>query len=218
MMKMISILSLVLTTVAGSLFAQEQKPLDDVKVLEHPRYSLLDRLTLDLTFTSLPLDAFYKPFLVEVGASYQFHELFSWDVIRFGYSLGNLNTGLKKSIENEANRELEEKGISQDISLEDGALKKMRYRISSHGFVNILYSKSNLFNRAIVYHQWQLGTGLSYYDMDKKSQIAIDLEARVRFFVNDQWLVHVHGGHSIGFKSGAPKNIMTLGAGVGFAF
>lgn len=206
-------LFLVLATLPVALTAQ-----DDVRVLEHPRYSLLDRVTLELSFTSMPLDAFYKPILVEVGASYQFHELFSWDIVRFGYSLGNLDTGLKKSIENEANQTLKSQGVTKNVRLEDGALKNMRFRVSSHGYANVLYSKSNLFNRTIVYHQWQIGTGFSYYDMDKKNQIALDLEARVRFFIDNKWLVNIHGGHSLGFKSGAPSNIMTIGAGLSYAF
>lgn len=192
--------------------------LDQVKVLEHPHYSLLDRITLDLSFTALPLDAFYKPIMLELGASYQFNDLFSWDVVRFGYSLSNINTGLKSSIESQSTEKIKAQGGNQKVVLEDGALKDFRFRVSSHGYLNLLYSKSNFFNKKIVYHQWQVGSGLSYYDMDSKSQIAIDLEARVRFFIDNKWLFHVQGGHSIGFKSGAPKNIMTIGLGAGFAF
>lgn len=191
---------------------------DPVKIMENPKYSLLERWTLDLSFTSLPLDAFYKPFLAELGTSYQFNDYFSWDVVRFGLNLSSFDTGLKSEIERETTNKASADGTRRVVTLDPMSIKDLRFRISSHGYANVLYSKSNLFNKKIVYHQWQLGGGLSYYDMDSERQTALDLALRVRFFIDNKWIMNLHGGHSIGFQSKAPKNIMFLGLGIGYAF
>jgi len=63
-----------------------------------------------------------------------------------------------------------------------------------------------------------VGGGVTYYDMDDKNQIGLDLAMRVRFFLNERMTFNVRGGHTIGFKTDAPDNITYLSLGVGFAF
>jgi len=159
------------------------------------------------------LDAFYKPLLLDVGLQYQLSDLISFDILRFGYSAINLNTGLQTSIENEVTKD-----IGRNVDLENRVFKDFRFRVSSDVYLNLLYSKSNFFNRKIVYHQWQVGGGLSYFDFKSKKQVAVDLAARVRFFIDNNWLFNINLGHSIGFNSGAPQQIMSIGIGGGFAF
>src|SRR5437868_4944948 len=78
--------------------ARAQDEFEKVEVLDHPHYSLTKRISLGAEFTYLPLDAYYKPMLIEGTLSYQFTDFLSWEVGRFGYSLANYNTGLSANI------------------------------------------------------------------------------------------------------------------------
>lgn len=198
--------SLIWAGVAAQESAPEQDEFQKIKVLEHPRYSLTDRFVFDVGFSYLPLDAYYKPALVEASVAYQPTDLFSWDMIRFGYKMYNQDTGLKASVEAQTGR-----------TLIDPTIRTFKYRLASHGYLNLLYSKSNFFNMQTVYHQWQIGGGPSFYHM-KHNQYGVDLAFRVRFFVNDSFLLNLFGGHTIGFSSKAPRQILSFGLGGGFAF
>jgi hypothetical protein len=186
---------------------QAQDEFESVRVLDNPRFSLTDRLVLDTEFSFFPLDGYYKPVFLEVAASYQWNDFISIEPVRFGYAIYNHDTGLKKAIE-----------AKTSTVLADEPLKDMRFHVGTAGYVNLLYSKSNFFNSAVVYHYWQAGAGVSYYDLDKESQMGLDLMLRVRFFLNENLTLNVRGGHTIGFQSPAPKNMSFLGMGVGVAF
>jgi hypothetical protein len=194
-------------TLMVPLFAQDE--FEEVRVLDHPRYSLTRRLSFDADFNFLPLDAYFKPLLAEVSASYQPADWFSWEIARFGYSLVNIDTGLEGSMNVLA--------APKQVDERDLKLKDMKYHASSTGFFNLLYSKSNFFNQGITYYYWQIGSGVSYFSMKGGSQIGMDLGIRVRFFLNDHFNLTLRGGQTVGFKSGLPKNIMFMGLGVGFA-
>jgi hypothetical protein len=185
---------------------------EKIEVLDHPRYTLNNRFTLDVDLAFLPLDGYYKPLFLEAATSYQWDDFISWEILRAGYSLYNHDTGLKKGVQNA----LTASGSSGTIA--DSPLHDMRYHVSSAVFMNILYSKSNFFNDSVIYHYWQVGGGLSYYNMKKDYQVGIDLEMRVRFFLNEHTTLNIRGGHTIGTSSDVPDNITFLGVGVGLAF
>jgi hypothetical protein len=180
-----------------------------IEVLDKPRFTLKDKLTLDVDISFLPLDAYYKPVLLEVAANYQFNDFFQLEAIRVGLSMINFDTGFETSIESI---------IAPGQGIEEQALKTLRYRVSSSGFFNLLYSKSNFFNSAVAYHYWQVGGGFSYYDMKTANQIGLDLIMRVRFFLNERTTVNIRAGHTIGLNPDAPRNISFIGLGVGYAF
>jgi hypothetical protein len=182
---------------------------EKIEVLDKPRFTLKDKLTLDLDLSFLPLDAYYKPVLLEVAANYQFNDFFQLEALRFGLSLINFDTGFEKSIESI---------IAPGQRIEDQALKTLRYRVSSAGFFNLLYSKSNFFNSAVAYHYWQIGGGFSYYDMKIEKQMGLDLIMRVRFFLDERTTFNIRAGHTIGLNPNAPRNISFIGLGVGYAF
>jgi len=205
-------LVLLLGVISSPVFAQDE--FEEIKILDNPRYSLTDKFTLDVDLTFLPLDGYYKPIIAEAALNYQLNDLLAVEIARIGYSFYNHDTGLKKSIE----RKIQNETGNSSYALEDQALADMRYHVGTAAYVNLLYSKSNFFNSAIVYHQWQLGSGISYYDMDKTSQMTLDLSMRVRFFLSEKVTLNIRGGHSIGFKSDAPRNLTFLGMGVGLAF
>ena len=186
----------------SSLYAQ-----DAVKVVESYRYSLKDRVTIDFGVSSLPLDAFKKPLQVDLGVSYQFSDFFTWDVVNAGYTFLNFDTGLKSDIEDQT-----------EVEVDEGSIKDLSFRVSSRGYLNLLYSKSNWFNRGIVYHLWQVGTGATYFHMGKKKQIGADLVVRGRFFLSDHVTFNVTAGHSIGIRSSGPRGIMNVGLGFSYAF
>ena len=180
---------------------------DAVKVVESYRYSLKDRVTIDFGVSSLPLDAFKKPLQVDLGVSYQFSDFFTWDVVNAGYTFLNFDTGLKNDIEDQT-----------EVEVDEGSVKDLSFRVSSRGYLNLLYSKSNWFNRGIVYHLWQIGTGATYFHMGKNKQIAGDVVVRGRFFLNDHVTFNVAAGHSIGIRSSGPRGIMNVGLGFSYAF
>lgn len=203
---------LILGAELCSLPAFATDDFEKIQVLDHPRYTLNNRFTLDVDLTFLPLDGYYKPLMIEAATSYQWDDFFSLEILRVGYSLINHDTGLKKGIENSL------RASGNGATIADSPLHDMRYHVSSAAFMNILYSKSNFFNDSVLYHYWQVGGGVSYYNMKDKYQVAIDLEMRVRFFLNENTTLNIRGGHSIGTSSDVPDNITFLGVGVGLAF
>jgi hypothetical protein len=202
------LLCLIAALIIQSLGTQADE-FENIEVLDKPRFTLKDKLTLDLDISFLPLDAYYKPILLEVAANYQFNDFFQLEALRVGLSLANVDTGFETSIESI---------IAPGQEIEEQALKTLKYRVSSAGFFNILYSKSNFFNSAVAYHYWQVGGGFSYYDMKKVDQIGLDLIMRVRFFINERTTFNIRAGHTIGLNPNAPRNISFIGLGVGYAF
>lgn len=185
---------------------------DKVKVVESYRYSFQDRISLDVGISSLPLDAFRKPIQFDLGVSAQFSEFFTWDVLNVGVTLHNFDTGLKGKIENDASN------TSSTVSVDEGSIKDLTLRFSTRGYLNLLYSKSNWFNRGIVYHLWQVGSGVSYFHMGNSKQVGIDLNIRGRFFIDDNVTFNVTAGHSIGLLNDAARGIMNVGLGFSYAF
>lgn len=194
----------------AAVYAEDEKTFDEIQVLDHPRYSLNGRFNLDIDFTLLPLDAYYKPVLLESALSYQFNDVFAVEIARFGYSLSNINTGLYQSYSDLSTRVGE---IPKERDLAD-----LKYKVGSAVFVNLLYSKSNFFNLATVYHNWQVGGGMTYFNMGSKSQIGADLLLKVRFFLTEDTTLNLHGGHTIGLNADQAQNITQMGLGIGFAF
>jgi|GEM_PF-5092717 len=192
-----------------------QDEFEKVQVLDHPRYSLTHRFLVDAEFSFLPLDAYYKPIMLEVATSYQFSDWFSWEIARFGYAIYNYDTGLNNAIQAKIQQEANDPSIRTVTSTD---LKNTKFKASSTAFLNLLYSKSNWFNQLVVYHYWQAGVGFSYYDLDQHKQLSMDLVLRARFFLNKHFMLNLRGGHSFGFSSKAPRNISFLGLGGGFAF
>jgi len=214
------ILSISVMSVIALNQLQAQDEFEKVEVLDHPRYSLTQRFNVDSELTFLPLDAYYKPLLVDLAASYQFNDFFSWEVIRGGLPIYKHNTKLNSQIESAVQKQTGDTGI---VIVDDDRMKKLQYRVSSTGFLNLLYSKSNFFNKGVVYHYWQAGFGASYWDFKKGSkkaqkQYGVDLVLRARFFLSEQFMVNLRLAQTVGFNSKAPKNIISLGTGAGFAF
>jgi hypothetical protein len=189
----------------GTVYADE---FDKVKVLEDRAYSRNKRFSLDVGVNNLPLDAYYKPVIVEAAGSYQFNDQLIWEFARAGYSIVNFNTGLEKDIRDRTSYLYDPPPV----------MKKARLVAGSTMYWNFLYGKSNFFNHRILYHQWQVGGGISYYDLTRKSQIAASLALKVNFFINNRYSIYLKGGHDIGLLSGAPRNISHLGIGSGYAF
>lgn len=194
--------------------AWAQDEFEKVEVLDYPRYSLTDKFTFDLDLSFLPLDAYYKPMLLEGAVSYQLNDWISFEPARLGWAFYKHDTGLNNSIDNLLQQA--SPGTNQRVTR--GPLKDLRFKASSAVFLNLLYSKSNFFNQAISYHYWQIGSAISYYDMKNESQYGLDLIMRVRFFLNDKTTFNIKGGHTLGFSSKAPKNITFLGVGFGVSF
>lgn len=219
--RVLSSLSMFSLCIASSTYAQDR--FEKVEVLDHPRFSLNKRLVVDAEFTFLPLDAYYKPLLLDAALSFQFFDWFSWEIIRAGFPIYNHDTGLNSNFESivkdEVNTRVDKDKQIYKFKNEDGRqLEDFKYRIGSAAFLNLLYSKSNWFNTAIVYHYWQAGIGGSYYDLGNISQQSIDFILRVRFFINNHFVLNLRAAHSMGFNSDAPRNITSLGLGAGFAF
>ncbi len=223
-MKKISPFTLCLLVFSSPLIAQDR--FERVEVLDHPRFSLNNRVVLDADLTFLPVDAYYKPLIADAVLSYQFSNWFSWEVVRAGFPIYNFDSGLNRSFESIVNEEVkkayeaagqpEEPVNFENVSGQD--LKNFKYRIGSMMFLNLLYSKSNWFNRKTVYHYWQAGLGGSFYDFGKKSQQSIDVAIRARFFLTEHLIFNIRIAQSIGLKSSTTRNMTQLGTGFGFAF
>ena len=200
--KLVGILGMISSAYAQSEF-------EEIEVLDRPRFTLTDKFTFDLDVTFLPLDAYYKPILLEGSISYQFTDWVAFEPIRFGYSVYNHDTGFTDSL----------KAIAPaGTRIEDQKLKETKYKVGSSVFLNMLYSKSNWFNKLIAYHYWQIGAGFSYYELETEHQTALDLMMRVRFFLTESTTFNLRAGHSIGFSDKAPQNITFIGLGVGLAY
>lgn len=202
-----------------------QDRFERVEVLDHPRFSLNKRVVLDADLTFLPVDAYYKPLITDVVLSYQFSNWVSWEVIRAGFPIHNFDSGLNGSFETIVNQEVnsaynelgsDKTSNFQNVSGQD--LKDFKYRLGSMMFLNLLYSKSNWFNRKTVYHYWQAGLGGSYYDFGDESQQTIDIALRARFFLTEHFIFNFRIAQSIGFNKKTVRQMTQLGTGFGFAF
>lgn len=213
------------TLVAGALFLILSVPIraqESARVVESYRYSFENRFVMDIGLSALPLDAFRKPVQVDLGLSYQFTEFFTWDILNAGYTFFNADTGLKGKIEREASNN------ASQVTVNEGSLKDLSLRLSSRGYLNLLYSKSNWFNRGIVYHLWQVGAGISHFSIEdgklisfKERIITADLNLRGRFFINDQMTFNVTAGYSARLpklSTGGPMGIMNVGLGLSYGF
>lgn len=212
-MKRLAILTLgvCLISVNG---LQAQDEFERVEVLDNPRFSLTNRFNVDAEFNYYPLNAFYKPLMLSLAGSYQFNDFWSWEVVRGELSIHNYDTGLNDTITADLRSRT---GDNTLVSNSGGEFRDTKYKVSSSVFFNLLYSKSNFFNQAIVYHYWQIGSGIGFYDLGPEDQYSLDLTLRARFFINEHWLLNLRGGHSIGFNSDAPQSIVYLTVGGGFA-
>jgi outer membrane beta-barrel protein len=181
---------------------------DKVKILEDQRYSRTGHYSLDLSFSSLPLDAYYKPLALEATGNYQFTDAISWNFLRAGYSLYNYSTGLQGEIRDQTGFVFGRSPI----------FKTTRYYLASEASINLFYGKLNMLNESIIYHQISVEGGPMFIDFNRKSQLGVDLGMKFQFFLNDRSSVHLKASHMIGFLANAPTNIMILSLGVGFAF
>jgi hypothetical protein len=205
--KVFILLSLAQIVFLGATtFADEY---DKVKVLEDRQFNVDKKYSFHLGIEHLPMDAYYKPLVLDIGGSYRINDHFIWEVAHFGWSLSNLNTGLQKDIETQTN------GYRYDPP---PVMKKFRFDTGSKIYWDFLYGKSNFTNRKVIYHQWLLGGGFNYFYMTRKSQIAAEVSLKVNFFVSEHYSIFIRGAHNIGFLKGAPKNITVLGLGAGFSF
>lgn len=208
------VLTLLMMLAASSqTFAQDE--FEKVEVLDHPRYTLNRRVVLDAEFSYLPLDAYFKPVLIDIAASYQFADFLTWEVVRAGFPIYKHDTGLNSQIENVVRDRTNDPTLELVTSKE---MKDLRYKLGSTLFANLLYSKSNFFNRGVVYHYWQAGVGPSFWDFKSEKQYGADFVLRARFFLNENFMLNLRAVHTVGFSSKAPSNIIQLGIGGGFAF
>jgi hypothetical protein len=223
MKRLFSLLLACIAMAPLSTFSQDE--FEYVQVLDDPRYSLTNRFHFDLELTSLPLDAYYKPLMMEGSLSYQMSDRFSWEAIRLGYPLMVHDTGLNRSVERAVDGALEEAlaDVNEDVTVTgfrsdtSKELRDIRYKASSTLYLNLLYSKSNWFNQQIVYHFWQVGAGPFFADMKSEKQYGVDLSARVRFFLTQNWMLNLRGGMGFGFNSKAPTQLLFFSIGGGFA-
>lgn len=212
------IFSLFCLNTFNLVYAQDE--FERVEVLDHPRFSLNNRVVVDTEFSWLPLDAYYKPIVFELAGSYQFSNWFSWEIVRLGMSINNYDTKLNDQVASLVNSEIERvsPGAEQFTGTTSDDLKEFKYKVGSALFTNLLYSKSNFFNQAVVYHYWQAGAGMTYFDLDQEKQYTADLILRARFFISEHLVLNLRGGYSYGFNSKAPASIFFLGGGAGYAF
>jgi hypothetical protein len=161
-----------------------------------------------------------------VAGSYQFNNYISWEFARIGFPIYKHNTKLNKQIESVVRDQTGDNSLALTT---DDRMNKFNFRVGSSVYFNLLYSKSNFFNKAVVYHYWQAGLGASFWDFDSsvrpdgkklkaQRQYAADLNLRARFFLNENFMINLRFAHSIGFNSKAPSNMIQLGLGGGFAF
>lgn len=212
-MKKCLTLSILLFLPAMKLLAQDHG--GTVGVIDEHRYSLTGRFTLDLQLAMLPLDAFFKPLTVDAGLSYQLSDHFSWEFARFGYSFANQDSGLIGFIENNL----------EDHEFEgDPITRHTRYYASSQLYFNLLRGKSNLFNRAIIYHTLQVGGGPIYFNYKDDYQVGANASLKARFFISKMFSLISRAEHSYGFREDnstnryIPKNNTILGVGLGISF
>ena len=87
----------------------------------------------------LPQDAFYKGTPAELSWSYHFSDLFSWEVIRGGYSW-NHTTDLSSRLRDE-------------FAVDNQPYQKAQYFLFSHARFSPLYGKTALFGRSLVHQE-----------------------------------------------------------------
>lgn len=194
------------------LFTNIQAQSDDVferaQVLDNPRYPLQKRFMGDLGISWLPQDSFYKPIFVEATGTYSWSDF--WGVeARAGYILTANGTGLQAQLEKETGQKVETEGV---------LYKDAQMKLGASALMHFFYSKSNFFNRAIVYHFWSLGLGPAFLKTEKKSQFGAEASLLVRVVLWERSMLNLRFAYMRGFQSGLAKDVISVGMGAGWLF
>jgi outer membrane beta-barrel protein len=105
-----------------------------VSAVQERLYRMSHELTLGVGV--LPLDAFYKGLMAQVGYTAHFSDSFAWQIVRAAYSY-NINTGLTTQLE-------------RDFGVQPTAFQEVQYFAGSDLVWSPLYGKGSWLNHSVT--------------------------------------------------------------------
>jgi outer membrane beta-barrel protein len=116
----------------------------------------------------LPLDAFYKGLLAQIGYTVHFSDSFAWQVGRGAYSQ-NVDTGLRTQLQ-------------RDFNVLPTAFEQVQWYVGSDVIWSPFYGKTSYLNRSVSYFEVFLIAGGSVFKLTSNFRPAADLGIGARLF------------------------------------
>jgi outer membrane beta-barrel protein len=193
-------LGALLPTLAHAQLAELENP-GSVSAIQERQYRMNHELALQVGV--LPLDAFYKGLVGEVGYTYHFSDHFAWRVGRGGYSY-NLDTGLRQQLE-------------RDFDVNPTQFEVAQWYAGSDLILSPLYGKSALFNRKVIHFTAYALAGGTVFKMNVGFRPAVHLGAGVRFFSSQRLSFRLEVTNNVVIAD-RPFNVPTVQLGTALNF
>src|ERR1700687_1418 len=116
----------------------------------------------------LPIDAFYKGLLAQLGYTYHFSDSFAWQVGRGAYSY-DVDTGLKAQLQ-------------RDFGVLPTAFDQVQWMVGSDLIWSPFYGKSSFLNRSVRHFELYLIGGGSVLKLTSAFRPAVNLGLGARLF------------------------------------
>lgn len=152
MRNLVLLLAVIVPTLAFGQVEELENP-GTVTAVQDRQYRMNHELTLGIGV--LPLDAFYKGVMAQIGYTYHFSDSFAWTIGRAAYSY-NLDTDLRNQLE-------------RDFGVLPTAFDQVNWFIGSDLMWSPWYGKFAYLNQSVTHMEAFLVGGLSVMKLTLKS-------------------------------------------------
>ena len=191
------LLLLALWTVPALAVAQSEELENPgtVSAVQERAYRMSHELTLGVGV--LPLDAFYKGLMAQVGYTYHFSDSFGWQIGRAAYSY-NIDSGLKSQLE-------------RDFGVLPTAFSEVRYFVGSDLMWTPLYGKGSWLNHTVTHFEGFGVLGGSVFNLVNGLNSA---STTFRPAVNVGIGLRVYSGRHLSYRFDLTDNVIVSPGGI----
>jgi outer membrane beta-barrel protein len=190
--------------IPASGFADELEDAEDsgsLAAVQHRKFR--EAHELQISFVSLPLDAFYKTVGLEAGYTWHFSDRWGWEVVHAGYAY-ELDTGLKQQLQT-------------DFGVQPTAFEIAKYYVNSDIVFKPLYMKASFVNHSVVHGEIFLLGGGGIFEMSSGIHPAVNGGLGLRFYLSPHVSVRIDGRDNAVFIKGI-KQVLAFSGGLSFDF
>ena len=173
--------------------------------IENKMYEPSNELNLQLGV--LPLDAFYKALLLNVGYTHYFQSFWGWEVFN-GSIAFTKDTGLRNDLRTNF-------GVQ-----EASYLDYIKYMVTTNLVYTPIYNKNLVFNKSLVHGEisFLAGGGMAAFKSDKSAPMA-GAGLVYRFFMSDRWSLKLDNRLYYHFLPGTNSNyVLMINLGLAYEF
>jgi len=167
---------------------------------------------LDLSGGYIADDDFFHIFPAALSYTFNFNELWSWEVCRFQYMF---------TMEKDLKTDLLELGV------QPSRYPEQRYALHSHLIIKPLYGKAAFLNRSVINHETYFFAGggvtqyewlRSYGESETENAASVSLGGGMKFFLNERFCLNFEVRDVMNFREDKTENTVFFGLGLGFRF